>query len=85
MPDTRRAVRRFLAGQLAVAERQRDLMRREGPRPQQAVAELFSLVNLLDETGAWPGPRDPVAERDIRTVRRLWERVKKRSLRGRPR
>lgn len=85
MPDTRAAVRRFLRGHRAAEERQRELVQREGPGPEQAVAEFFSLLNLLGETGVWPGRRDAVAERDIEAVRKLWVRVKKRALRGRGR
>jgi hypothetical protein len=85
VPDTRAAVRKFLAGQRAAGDRQRALLREEGPRPERAVAEFLSMLNLMADAGIWPGPRDPVAERDVEEVRRLWVRVKRRAGRGRRR
>ena len=85
VPDTRAAVRRFLAGHRAAALRQRELMREEGAHPDQAFAEFLSMLNVLEEATLWPGPRDPAAERTIDAVRRLWRRAKTRAISGRSR
>lgn len=62
-------------GHQAAAERQRELMRAEGPQPEQAVAEALAAAAALAEEGKWPGPRDPVSERAVEEVRRRWVRI----------
>jgi hypothetical protein len=54
-----------------------ELLRAEGPRPEQAVAEALSAAAALSSQGQWPAPRDPVAERGVEEVRRRWVRIKK--------
>jgi hypothetical protein len=71
------AIVRMLRGQRAAAQRQRTLLRAEGPRPEQAVAEAISAAAALAAEGAWPGPRDPVTERAVQAVRRRWVRITK--------
>ena len=75
----RAKVRRWRAGQLAAAARQRELMRATGPDPEQAVAESIAALNALAAMGRWPGPRDPVSEAAVRRVRRRWARIGKRA------
>ena len=57
------------------AERQRELLRAEGPRPEQAVAEALAAAAALAAQGKWPAPRDPVSERAVDGVRRRWVRI----------
>lgn len=68
---------RWRKGQAAAAARQRELMRAEGPRPEQAVAESLAALNALADMGMWPGPRDPVTERGVWEVRRRWARIER--------
>lgn len=75
--DTPAAVRRFLRGQRAAAEKQRELVERRGPEPEQAVAECLDALAELEAQGLWPGPRDPVAEREARRLRERWAKVKR--------
>jgi hypothetical protein len=70
-------------GQRAAAERQRELMRAEGPRPEQAVAEALAAAAALASRGTWPGPRDPVSERAVEEVRRRWVRIEQRARQAR--
>jgi hypothetical protein len=71
------AVQRWKHGQLAAAQRQRDLMRAEGPDPQQAVAEALDALDALESAGLWPGPRDAVSERAVIAVRDRWARIQR--------
>lgn len=66
---------RMRRGQQAAAARQRELMRAEGPRPEQAVAEALAATAALAAAGKWPGPRDSVSERAVEEVRRRWVRI----------
>jgi hypothetical protein len=77
MPDSAAAVRRFLAGHRAAAARQRQLLAERGADSAQSVAECLDVLEMLEGAGAWPAPRDPVEEREIRRVRDLWARVKR--------
>lgn len=45
-------------GHAAAAEKQRELLRAEGPNPQQAVAEALSAIDALVEAGQFPAPPD---------------------------
>jgi len=69
------AVKRMLRGFGAAQVRQRELLRVEGPRPEQAVAEAIAAADALAAEGKWPGPRDPVSERAVEGVRRRWVRI----------
>jgi hypothetical protein len=73
------AILRMRRGQQAAAERRRELMRAEGPQPEQAVAEALSAVAALASQGKWPAPRDPVSERAVEEVRRRWALIGHRS------
>ena len=73
--DERALVLRWRQGQSAAAEKQRELMRAEGPNPAQAVAEALDALDALDEAGLWPGPRDAVSERGVLEVRARWVRI----------
>jgi hypothetical protein len=64
-------------GHAAAAARQRELERAEGPRPAQAVAEALAAVTALGDR--WPGPRDPVSERAVESVRRRWVLIERRA------
>jgi hypothetical protein len=77
MRDTAASVLRFLAGHRAAEERQRRLTERRGAIPEQAVKECIDVLAALERMGTWPGPRDPVQERDVVRVRKLWARVKR--------
>jgi hypothetical protein len=72
-------VLRMRRGQQAAAARQRELMRAEGPRPVQAVAEALAAAAALAAEGKWPGPRDQVSERAVEEVRRRWVRIEHRA------
>jgi hypothetical protein len=69
------AIKRMLRGFGAAAARQRELVRAEGPRPEQAVAEAIAAAAALAEEGKWPAPRDPVSERAAERVRLRWARI----------
>lgn len=78
-------IRRMLRGQEAAAARRRELMRAEGPRPEQAIAEALSALSALAEEGKWPGPRDPVSERGVEAVRQRWARIERNARQARER
>jgi len=61
----------------AAATRQRELMRAEGPRPEQAVAEAIAAAEALAEEGRWPAPRDPVSQRAVEQVRQRWALIER--------
>ena len=69
------AIKRMLGGFRAAAARQRELLRAEGPQPEQAVAEAIAAADALAAEGKWPGPRDPVNERAVERVRSRWVRI----------
>lgn len=75
------SILRMLRGQRAAGLRQMELLRKEGPRPKQAVAEALSAVEALSLQGKWPAPRDPIAERGVEEVRRRWVLIKRNSMR----
>ena len=66
---------RWRRGHENAEARAREVVRREGPRPEQAVAESLSALSALEEMGLWPGPRDPVSERGVEAVRSRWARI----------
>ena len=70
---------------MLAASRSRELAAREGPRPEQAVAEALSALSALAKMGVWPGPRDPVSEAAVLEVRRRWARIQKRAKQARTR
>jgi hypothetical protein len=71
------------AGQGAAAARQRELLRAEGPRPEQAVREAIAASQALAAEGKWPAPRDPVSERGVEEVRRRWVLIETRARQSR--
>jgi len=75
--SARQDVRRWRRGQVAAAERQRELLRAEGPQPERAVAEAIAALEALAAMGVWPGARDPVSERAVEEVRRRWARIER--------
>jgi hypothetical protein len=83
--DQATAVQRWKRGQVLAAARSREVTAREGPRPDQAVAEALSAVSALDTMGLWPGSRDPVSEAAVLQVRRRWARIQQRAKRARTR
>lgn len=68
---------RMRRGHAAAAARQQELLRAEGPRPDQAVAEALSATTALAAIGRWPAPRDPVSEAAVLEVRRRWARIER--------
>lgn len=70
-------VLRWRKGQEAGAARQRELLREEGPRPEQSIAEALDALDALAAMGLWPGPRDPVSERGVQEVRRRWALIQR--------
>jgi hypothetical protein len=71
------AVKRMMRGFSAAAKRQRELLRGEGPRPEQAVAEAIAAAEALANQGKWPAPRDPVSERGVQEVRQRWALIER--------
>jgi hypothetical protein len=65
----RDAVKRMMRGFVVAESRQRELLRAEGPRPEQAVEEAIAATAALAEEGRWPAPRDPVSQRAVEKVR----------------
>jgi hypothetical protein len=80
--DERTALQRWRRGQTAAAQRQNELASLEGARPEQAIAESLAALNALAEMGLWPGPRDPVSERQVEAVRARWARIQRLSKRA---
>lgn len=80
--DERAAILRWRGGQTAAAQRQNELASLEGARPEQAIAESLAALNALAEMGLWPGPRDPVSERQVDAVRARWARIQRLSKRA---
>jgi hypothetical protein len=78
-------IARMLRGHRAAAARQRELLRAEGPQPDQAVAEAIAAAGALAAQGKWPLPRDPVAERAVEGVRRRWVRIARNARQAPPR
>jgi hypothetical protein len=76
---------RMRRGHAAAAARQQELLRAEGPRPDQAVAEALSAATAFAAIGRWPAPRDPASEAAVLEVRRRWARIGKTSRRSAPR
>ena len=58
-------------------------MAERGARPEQAIAECLDALAAMEEMGVWPGPRDPVNEREAERVRKLWAKVKREYRSGR--
>jgi len=83
MRTQKQAVQRWLAGQRAAEQRQRQLQAAEGPRPERAVAQSISALSALEAMGRWPGPRDPVSERAVLEVRRRWASIQRHARRTR--
>lgn len=77
--DEGERIRRWRRGMQAGEELQRRLRAAEGPRPAQAVAELFSVLNALEAMGRWPAPLDPVSEQRVAEVRARWARIQRRA------
>ena len=77
MGDTPQAVKRFLAGHRAAESRQRQLVEERGALPEQAIAECLDALAALERMGVWPGPRDPVNEREADQVRQRWAKLKR--------
>jgi hypothetical protein len=75
--DTRAKVKRFVEGHRAAAERQRELREKEGPQPEQAIAEALDALAALEQLGLWPGPRDPHNEREVERLRERWAKLKR--------
>jgi hypothetical protein len=75
--DTQVLVKRFLAGHREAELRQRRLLEQRGAQPEQAVAECLDALAALEHLGVWPGPRDPVHEREAVQVRMRWARLKR--------
>lgn len=73
------AITRMRRGQQVAAARQRELTSKEGPDPEQAVAEALSAAAALAREGKWPAPRDPVSERAVEEVRARWVRIERRA------
>jgi hypothetical protein len=69
----------MLEGHRAARARALSLLRAEGPRPEQAVAEAIAASQALAAEGRFPGPRDPVSERAVEAVRQRWARIGRRA------
>lgn len=80
--NQKEAIVRMRRGHEAAAEKQRELMATEGPKPERAIAELLSALHAMSLMGLWPGPRDPASERGVEEVRRRWARIQKRARRA---
>jgi hypothetical protein len=67
----------MIRGFRAAAVREREVLRAEGPRPEQAVAEAIAAAAALAEEGKWPAPRDQVSERAVEQVRQRWALIQR--------
>lgn len=77
--NQREAIKRMIRGHAAAEELQRRLRAAEGPNPERAMADALALLDLVESRGAWPGPRDTLAEREVQEVRRRWAKIQKRA------
>jgi hypothetical protein len=62
---------RWRKGQAAAAARQRELLRTEGPNPEQAVAESLAALNALDALESREPPVPPEAPNPYAALRAL--------------
>lgn len=69
-------LRRWVASRRAAEEREKEELRRIGPRPEEAIRGALGLVDLAGYLHGWPLPEDPVTVREDAEVREIWARVR---------
>jgi hypothetical protein len=71
-------VRRWIAGFEAIAEADREAMRRRGPDPAWAIALALSMIEAAGRQAVGPSTLDPAREREDEAVRAAWRRLRER-------
>jgi hypothetical protein len=61
----------------AVREQQLRLLRADGAKPKQAIAECMAMLEIMRARGQWPGPRDPHSEAAVLAVREKWMKIQR--------
>jgi hypothetical protein len=70
-------VRRWIAGFEAIAQADREVLRRRGPDPTWAISLALSMMAAADRAGRGLGSPDPRREADDEAVRAIWARLRK--------
>jgi len=76
-----REVRRWIAGFEAVAQADRDELRRRGPDPAWAISLALSMMAAADRAGRGVDAADPRREAEDEAVRAIWARLRERARR----
>jgi hypothetical protein len=71
-------VRRWIAGFEEAAERDRLMLRRQGPDSAQSIRLALSLIAAARRAGWPPAAGDPARERDAEAVRQTWATLRRR-------
>jgi len=70
-------LRRWVNDRRAVAALERSEARAAPPAPASAIAAALALVALSGRLHGWPGPDDPVSEREDERARATWTRLRR--------
>jgi hypothetical protein len=76
-----REVRRWIAGFEAIAQADREELRRRGPDPAWAISLVLSMMAAADRAGRGLGAADPGREAEDEAVRAIWARLRERARR----
>jgi hypothetical protein len=71
-------VRHWIAGFEAIAEADRQALRRHGPDPAWAIALALSMIAAAEQAGHGAGRPDPGREADDAVIRATWARLRQR-------
>jgi hypothetical protein len=74
----RDSARRWVESRRAAARREIAQARREGPRPQWAIASALALVALTGRLHGWPVPETAVDRREDESAWERWARLRRR-------
>jgi hypothetical protein len=74
-----REVRRWMAGFEAIAQADRDELRKRGPDPAWAISLALSMMAAADRAGRGVGTPDPGREAEDQAVRAIWARLRERA------
>jgi len=69
-------IRRWLSGFEAAARRDREELRRHGPRPEWAIRTALSMIEAARSDPAWRSSPNPQRDAEDEQVRRIWHTLK---------
>lgn len=72
-------VRRWIAGFEAIAQADREEIRRRGPDSAWAISLALSIMDAADQADRGLGTADPKREAEDDAVRAVWARLRKRA------